>query len=225
MNLKVIKSQKINKTTFTVFFSKPKDFLFYAGQYLDYELVDINDPLGNTRAFTISASPTEDYLRITTRIGKSVFKKNLIKMKIGDTISASHPAGTFTLDEKTPAVMIAGGIGITPFRSMIKYALDQKLKTPITLIYLNPDDEFVFKEDLDKYQPNLKNLTIHYMNTTKTGHLDEHKFLKIINHKSLFLNQIFYLAGPPKMVGSFEKMLLELEVAKDNIRYDHFDGY
>ena len=207
---------------FCVIFKKPDNFHFYAGQYLNYEL-PLKDPLGNTRSFTISASPTEGYLMLSTRHGKTVFKKALEKIKPGDQIKASHPAGTFTLDEKSPAVMIAGGIGITPFRSMIKDALDRGLKTLITLIYSNSDDDFPFRNDLNNWQKKLKNLKIHYINTSKEGLLDTKKLkLLTMNHP---LSTIYYLAGPPKMVDSFDQILQSSGVEKENIRYDHFDGY
>ncbi len=207
---------------FCVIFEKPENFHFYAGQYLDYEL-PVKDPLGNTRSFTISASPTEDFLMLSTRHGKTVFKKALEKIKPGDQIKASHPAGTFTLDEKSPAVMIAGGIGITPFRSMIKDALYRKLKTPITLIYSNSDDDFPFRNDLNNWQKKLKNLKIHYINTTTQGKLGPEKLKQLTMNNELFT--IYYLAGPPKMVDSFDNILQSLGVEKENIRYDHFDGY
>ena len=121
--------------------------------------------------------------------------------------------------------MIAGGIGITPFRSMIKYAFDQKLKTPITLIYSNSDENFPFKKELDQWQNDLPNLTIHYLNTTETGRLGKEKLTSLINSTFYILHSTFYLAGPPKMVDDFEKMLLDLGVDETNIRYDRFDGY
>lgn len=217
----------------SVIFKKPPGFNFYAGQYLDYEL-PVKDPDGNTRSFTIASSPTEDFLMLSTKNGKSVFKKNLLSLKPGTEVKTSHPAGTFTLDEKSPAVMIAGGIGITPFRSMIKYALDQKLTTPMTLIYssstkkvktavkrgfyLNSDENFPFKKELDAWKQNLPNLNIIYHNSSQNGHLT--KLPAITYHLP-----IYYLAGPPKMVDSFEKMLLEMGVEETNIRYDRFGGY
>ncbi len=216
MLLKVAKIKKEAGVS-SVIFKKPPDLHFYPGQYLDYEL-PVKDPLGNSRAFTMSASPTEDFLMLTTREGKSVFKKQLLGLKPGARVKASHPAGTFILDEKSPAVMIAGGIGITPFRSMIKYAFDQKLKTPITLIYSNTDDNFPFKNELNVWKQNLLNLNIIYHNSSQSGHLTQ---LPTTNYQL----PIYYLAGPPKMVDDFEKMLLDLGVDETNIRYDRFDGY
>lgn len=212
MKLKILQNRPEVNNYFSLIFEKPTGFNFYPGQYLDIELE------GQTKAFTISSSPTEDFLMISPKKGISKFKKRLRQLKIGDLIKSSHPAGTFILDESSPAVFLAGGVGITPFRSMIKYAVDQKLKTQITLIYSNSDDNFVFKKELENWQKHLPNLTIIYYNSTEKGHLT--KLPPTTYHLP-----IYYLAGPPKMVDSFEKMLLELGVDETNIRYDRFDGY
>jgi len=216
MNLKIIHKKSETKDVFSLIFEKPEGFSFYPGQYLDYELA-VKDPYGNTRAFTISASPTESFLMLSTKYGVTPFKKALVKLKPSDKIKTSHPAGTFTLDESSPAFFIAGGVGITPFRSMLKFALDNKLKTQITLIYSNSDENFLFKEELDTWK-NKINLKIIYHNSTLSGHLT-------LNSRLLTLDSIYYLAGPPGFVDSIEKILLELKVDETNIRYDRFDGY
>lgn len=214
MILKVISKKAETKNTFSLVLEKPANFSFYTGQYLDVEL-PVQDKYGNTRAFTIASSPTEDFLMITSKKGTTPFKKFMENLKPGDNITASHPAGTFTLDESEPAVFIAGGIGITPFRSIIKYVLDQNFKTPLTLIYSNSDNNFLFKKELDWWQKQLPNLKIQYVVTSKEGRPPV----------TCNLSTIYYLAGPPKMVDDFAKMLLELGVDETNIRYDRFDGY
>lgn len=210
-----IKDKKIeNKNCFSLILEKPDNFRFYPGQYLDIKL-PVNDPFGDTRAFTLSSSPTEDFLMITPKKGISPFKKFIEQLKEGDEIESSHPAGTFTLDETEKAVFLAGGIGITPFRSIIKYAVDNKLKTPITLIYSNSSKDFLFKEELEKWKTNLPKLTIIYHHSTQNGRL-----IKLPNTHS-----IYYLAGSHSFVNSMEKILLDSGVDETNIRYDRFDGY
>ena len=218
MILKVKQVKTDTEDVFSLIFEKPKDFQFYAGQYLDYEL-PIKDPLGNTRAFTISASPTEDFLMLSTKYGSTPFKKALAQLKAGDEIKTSHPAGTFTLDESSSAVFIAGGVGITPFRSMIKYAVDNHIKTPITLLYSNTDDNFLFKKELKEWVKLLPKLTIIYHNSTQNGHLTT---LYPIPYT---LYPIYYLAGSHSFVNDLEKILIDSGVDETNIRYDRFDGY
>ena len=217
MLLKILNKKRETINVFSLILEKPENFSFYPGQYLDIEL-PVNDPLGNTRAFTISSSPSEDFLMITSKKGITEFKKTMEQQKSGDFIITSHPAGTFTLDETESAVFLAGGIGITPFRSMLKYAVDQKLSTPITLIYSNSDNNFLFKKELNQWQKKYPKLKIHYVVTDKDGRLTSDKLRSIVN-------SIYYLAGPPKMVDDFESMLLNLRVDPTNIRTDRFDGY
>lgn len=210
---------------FSLILKKPNNFFFYPGQYLDIELpIRDEDRRGATRAFTIASSPTEDFLMITSTKGISDFKRYFQNLRPKDKIESSHPAGTFILDETEPAIFIAGGVGITPFRSMIKYAVDNSLKTSITLIYSNSNENFLFKCELDEWQNRLPNLKIIYVVTSKEGKLD-HQKLETLNSKFIIHNSIFYLAGPPKMVNEFEKILLEIGVDEVNIRYDRFDGY
>lgn len=218
MLLKITGKRLETDQIFSLILAKPENFNFYPGQYLDVEL-PVKDRRGNTRTFTISSSPTEDFLMITTKKGVSKFKKAMEKLKGGDVINTTHPIGTFTLDESSPAVFIAGGIGITPFRSIIKHTLDHKLNTPITLFYLNSTSDFLFKTELDKWQKNYSKLRVAYINTSKDSRLNTP------NTKYLIPNTIYYLAGPPKMVDDFGSWLIGSGVDETNIRYDRFDGY
>ncbi len=212
MLLTVKQTKNESGNAFSIIFEKPKAFNFYPGQYIELD----------DKCFTLASSPTEAFLMMTTRPGISGFKKHLKRIRTGEIIQSSHPAGTFTIDEADPAIFIAGGVGITPFRSMIKWAVDRKLHLPITLIYSNSDSDFIFKEELDKWQSELPNLTIHYINTVKEGRLDQEKLQRLITHHS---SLIYYLAGPPSMVDDFEEILLNMEIDSTNIRTDRFDGY
>lgn len=221
MILKIKDRKTDNKHCFSLIFEKPTSFNFYPGQYLDLKL-PVNDPNGDTRAFTISSSPTEEFLMVTPKKGISPFKKFLENLKAGDSVESSHPAGTFTLDESSSAFFFAGGIGITPFRSIIKYCLDQEISTTITLIYSNSDNDFLFKEELENWKKNLPNLSIIYHNSNLNGHLNKAKLYTAVGS---LVNNIFYLAGAHSFVNDMEKILLELGIDETNIRYDRFDGY
>ena len=220
MQLKIKDIQKHSEKYFSLIFKKPSGFSFYPGQYLDIKL-PVRDPNGDTRAFTISSSPTENFLMITPKKGSSPFKKYLEKLKAGDNIESSHPAGTFILDETEPAVFITGGVGITPFRSMLRYAVDQKLKKPIILIYTNADNDFLFKEELDIWKKKL-NLTIDYHNSSLTGHL---AITQLATAVSSYVVSTYYLAGSHGFVNNIAELLIKLGVDQTSIRYDRFDGY
>lgn len=223
MNLKIIHIKSENNNAFSLVLEKPKNFQFYPGQYLDIKL-PVKDSNGTTRAFTISSSPTEKFLMITSKKGISEYKKFMENLKSGDVVKTSHPAGTFTLDESTPAVFICGGIGITPFRSMLRWVVDEKINTPIILIYSNSDNNFLFKKELNFWQKQLSNLIIHYIITTNSGRLDQESFFKLYP-KPYPLNPIYYLAGSHEFVDGFEKILISAGIDETNIRYDRFDGY
>lgn len=221
MVLKVLNKKSETKNAFSLIFEKPAGFNFYPGQYLDIKL-PVEDPNGDTRPFTISSSPTEEFLMITPKEGISPFKKFLENLKAGDRVESSHPAGTFTIDESSSAFFFAGGIGITPFRSIIKDCLDQEISTALTLIYSNSDNDFLFKEELENWKKNLPNLSIIYHNSNLNGHLNKAKLYTAVGS---LVNSIFYLAGAHSFVNDMEKILLELGIDKTNIRYDRFDGY
>lgn len=210
---------KKNKNSFSIYFERPKNLNYYPAQFL------ILKKSGVEREFTIASSPTEQNLMITTKYGISRFKKNLESLKPGDQMESDLPSGTYTLDTRSAAVMLAGGIGITPMRSMIKYALDQKLDLPITLIYSNSDEDFVFKDELNAWQKQYPKLTIHYVVTSKDGQLDGGKLKNFLVPSSSDLDSIYYLAGPPAMVDDFEKILLKLGIEITDIRTDRFTGY
>lgn len=212
-----------------------QDFTHQAGQYLTIDL-PVDDPRGKRRPFTISSSPTEKgFVTITTRPGPSPFKQALNSLDLGSRIVSKAPFGNFILpaDTSKPAVMLAGGIGITPFRSMIKFACDTKFSLPITLLYSNrtPDD-IPFKTEFD----NLCHLN-HYFKLLYTitepessagkwnglvGFIDE----KIIRENVPDLaNSIFYVCGPPGMVDAMLELLKKMAIPDDRVRFEKFSGY
>lgn len=222
MFLTVKQIKKGPGNSLSIIFEKPKDFQFYPAQFIDLQ-VNISNP-DNSRIYSLSSSPTEDYLMITLRAGVSDHKKKLQSLKPGDTVTITHPNGTYTLDENSPAVMLAGGVGIAPHRSMIKFAVDQKLKTPLTLIYSNTEDDFIFKDELNSWQKDYPKLHIIYVDTKKSGRITVEKLSSILpttNHQL----PIYYLAGPPGFVSDMEQILKNTGVDSTNIRLDSFDGY
>src|SRR3989344_2667376 len=173
MKLSTIQVKKETPTIFSVHFKPENKFSFRPGQYLLVELPieeihgeverRITDPKGNDRSFSIASSPTDDIVMIATRQTNSIFKRKFESLKKGELVEAKGPYGSFTLDESKPAIMLSGGIGITPLRCMIKYATDKKLATKITLFYANRNqDEIAFKKDLDEWQKENKNLKVVY---------------------------------------------------------------
>ncbi len=229
MKLSTIQVKKETPTIFSVHFKPETKMNFRPGQYLLVEL-PVTDPKGNDRSFSIASSPTEDIIIISTRQTNSIFKRKFESLKKGDIVEAKGPYGSFTIDESKPAIMLSGGIGITPLRCMMKYATDKKLATKITLFYANRNpEEIAFKKDLDEWKKENKNLKIVYtVNEGNekwdglTGFIDE-KMIKA--NSKITSSTLFYICGPPAMVDAMADLLKKMEIDDSRIRIEHFTGY
>ena len=228
MKLTLVKKIDEAKGTKSFFFSCDEKIVWKAGQYIYITLPYLNypDERGDTRHFTISSSLTEgDLVRITIRIRQeSGYKKTLDELLIGSVVEGKGPQGTFVFDSKIENnIFLAGGIGITSFRSMIKYNIDQKLDIPIFLIYSNSDSEFVFKEELDKWQKENDFLKVTYFDSSISGHLDSSKLSSLVS--SDLMSSMFYVVGPNAFVNAMEEILEQLKIPSGKILTEKFTGY
>ncbi len=204
-----------------------QDFKFRPGQFVDItiEKPKYKDDSGNTRAFSIASSPLDEYLMVATRLTDSAMKKSLAELEIGFLVHIDGPLGSFRFhsDESTPAVIITGGIGITPFRSVIKDATERNSEQKIMMIYSNRTrEDAAFVGDLEEWQSYNTNFEFFTRWTAEEGHIDE-PYLK--KHVKNLAKPIFYVAGPPGMVAGTTKLLIESGVQEDNIRFEEFAGY
>lgn len=202
------------------------------GQYMMIKL-DVNDPNnGNTRSLSIASSPTENFLLFSTKISQTPFKQKYNSLKIGDKVKLKGPMGIFVLKEDAQEIiLLGGGIGITPFRDMIKYATDKKLPMKVTLLYSNrtPAD-IVYKDEWQVFEKQNKNFKI--VNTItdvsdaswkgRTGRINESMIREFCNDLS---NAIFYICGPPGMVDGLSNLLKTINVPLQNIKIEKFVGY
>lgn len=210
---------------------------FEPGQYLEWTLdASRADSRGNRRYFTIASSPTEPEIRIGIKFypEASSFKNHLLKMKPGDTMIASQLAGDFTMpkDPKQKLVFIAGGIGITPFRSMIKFLVDKNEVRSVTLIYSNRMiGDLAYHTIFDEAEQKLGIKTIYTLTDRKNIPVNWTGYCGIITADLIkkeipdFKERIFYLSGPHGMVVVFEKVLKDLGVSRWNIKKDFFPGF
>lgn len=231
MKLVFVERQKREGDTVFFIFKPKRKFLWKPGQYLFYTIPTKNpDNRGVTRYFTISSTPFEGQVSITTRIFEkpSSFKKSLMKLKKGDEIEASGPDGDFVVDDtKRNLVFIAGGIGITPFRSILMEYAHKNIKLNVQLLYANKDENIVFKEELESLKNKNSNLEINYF--ISPAHIDE----KIINHQlasraggsSIVNHPIFYISGPSNFVRAIRDIVKSQGVPKENLKLDFFSGY
>lgn len=221
--------------TKTFIFTKPQELEFSAGQFMRWYLPHADaDERGDVRPFSISNSPSEESLAFTTKFANpgSSFKKALLNLSPGYEMSIRGPFGHFILpvDPSVTVVMLGGGVGITPFRSMIKYATDSALHTSITLLYANKTPaDIIYRTEFDNLSainPNFKAVyTVDTPNkdwTGETGHMTEDMVRKFVPE---IAKSVFLICGPAGMVESYTKILTSLGVEPDRIRTENFSGY
>ena len=229
--------QDVAEGTMAFRFDKPPGWVFTAGQFVDMTLLNPHetDAEGNTRSFSIASAPDEDTLMIATRMRNTAFKRVLKTMPIGSAMKIEGPSGDLTLqdDPTRSAVLLAGGIGITPFRSMLVQAAHQKRPQRLFLFYSNrrPEDA-PFLEELQGLEKENPRFTLipsmsemaasHRSWTGETGLIDQ---AMLSRHLSGAEAPLFYLAGPPGMVKALRAMLTEQSVNDGDIHAEEFSGY
>ena len=229
--------EQIAEGTMAFHFEKPAGFDFQGGQTVDMTMLNPpeTDEEGNIRTFSIASPPFENELVFATRMRDTAFKRSLKTIPLGTEIKIDGPMGSFTLhkNSKKPAAFLAGGIGITPFMSIVAQAAHDRLPHSLYLFYSNhrPEDApfLDFLRRLEKDNPNYHFIpTMTEMEKSKRswdgeqGYVDRAMLIKYLNNLN---GPIYYLAGPPAMVAAMRKMLLETKVDEDDIRTEEFAGY
>lgn len=223
--LKLKEKIKLSPDIYEFIFTSQKKLKFNPGQYIEWTYAHEDpDTRGNRRYFTIASSPNEESIKLGIRMNNpsSSFKNALQDMQAGDEITAAQIAGDFTLDEKMPAVFIAGGIGITPFRSMVKYLMDNNRKQDVTLIYFaKKEEDFVFKDIFEEAKGKV-GLKVFYIVSDRA--MDLEKFIKdeVPNYSS----KKYYLSGPSAMVDAYKMIIKKLVPHNQKqIVTDYFPGF
>ncbi|MBU6214535.1 hypothetical protein KGM48_01700 [Patescibacteria group bacterium] len=221
--------------TYEFVFAPDRLFHFRPGQYLEWTLGHNNpDSRGNRRFFTIASSPTEADVRLGVKFygSKSSFKRALATMKAAETISVCHLSGDFVLpnDKTKKLVFIAGGIGVTPFRSMVQYLIDTKDTRAVTLLYSNATaSEIAYKEVFDRAAREIGMKTL-YVLTNEPASVPGayHGFIdgKVIRQAvPEYEDCTFFISGPHGMVEAFKKILTDMGVSRFKIKTDYFPGF
>jgi ferredoxin-NADP reductase/nitrite reductase/ring-hydroxylating ferredoxin subunit len=261
-DLTLLEKDKVEGTDVTSFkFSKQNDHQggeeedkptldYIAGQFAFFDIGGVyNDPKGPIRHFTISSSPTEDFIMFSTRIRDTPYKRRLSTLEKGTKVKVRGPEGQFVLhqDYSKPAIFLSGGIGITPFRTMIKYATDRQLPVKIVMFDSNRNhSNILFKKEFDDWSNMNKNLKIIYtiskddeqdrqeQSSSSTasddwkgeyGRINKAMILKYVDTNELN-NSIFYICGPPSMLKAMQSLLQnDLEIPKERIKVEEFTGY
>ncbi|HEX9012980.1 MAG TPA: FAD-dependent oxidoreductase, partial [Anaerolineaceae bacterium] len=215
----------------------PRKLAFAPGQYMEWTMgLQGPDSRGNRRYFTLASAPTEHDLRLGVKFYKhsSTFKKAMLSMGSNDPIIAAQLAGDFVLpeDARQKCVFIAGGIGVTPFRSMIQYLLDTHQPRPITLFYSNLNaGEIVYQGVFDRAEKELGIRTIYTLTDDgqnlpagwkgQLGRITPEMIQKVVPD---YRGCLFYISGPVAMVTDFQKTLRRMGVKGSQIKTDLFSG-
>ena len=233
----VLTLERIEKAADGVFdfvFRPDRQLAFAAGQYLEWTMpVPRADDRGNRRYFTIASAPTEDEVRLGVKFypKASAFKRELSELQIGDPIAASQLAGSFTLpaDPDKKLVFIAGGIGITPFRSMLVELLDNNEPRPITVLYGNGRVKDIAYADVLNEAADRLGIETHYAvmdpagatSDMTVGFIDEAMIKRTVPD---YRERTFYISGPQKMVATEKALLRHMGVPAWQIKTDFFPG-
>jgi ferredoxin-NADP reductase len=206
-------------------FKPQKPLVWKAGQFLHYVLNhETTDDRGSDRWFTIASAPCERHVMLTTRFDSkrsSTFKKTLKVLKCGDTIEISDLDGDFIVsDARKEYVFIAGGIGITPFRSILKQAEHEGKKLRVKLIYANRKTVAAYQKEFEAMTKRNPNFGIIYLFSPQR--VDKQTIKKLVPDLK---KPLFYVSGPEPMVEAIGKMLRQIGVPEKRIKQDWFPGY
>jgi ferredoxin-NADP reductase len=228
--VRVLDSQRLTPTAHLIRATRPDDFAFRASSFVRLTLKTAQGV--EARPMSIASSPTRNHLDWIVRVSSSEWKNAFTSLQPGDEIQIEGPRGNFFLDSARPAVMIAGGIGITPFKSMLEYAADAQLATPLTLVYSSKTpDEIVCNDDLAALAQ--KNPHVQIIHTITRHTLDQNwngrigridlDLLREISEKQP--DALYYICGTPAIVHATIEMLRALGITDDRILQEQFKGY
>lgn len=215
-------------------FERPTTWTFEPGQHLELVLPELVHPddKGNQRSFSIASIPSDPYLAITTRLRDSGFKQTLGTLRLGAKVQIGGPYGSFLLHEDTtkPAAFMGGGIGITPFLSLLRWNETHPTGHEYTLLYSNHDRRSM------SYHPYLNELgTQEWFDYHPTltdeaggewpGHQGRITTTFVRETVKDPLASVWYLAGPPSFVVAMQHLLNAMGVSRDHIKSEDFSGY
>jgi ferredoxin-NADP reductase len=218
-------------------FAPPRQLAFAPGQYMEWTLGHRDpDSRGNRRYFTLASSPTEPDLRLGVKFYResSSFKKAMLAMDENSEIVASQLAGDFVLpaNPRQKCVFLAGGIGITPFRSMIQYLLDTHQRRPIVLFYANKTvDDIVYRDVFDRAQRELGIKVVYTLTNARNlpaswkGRVGRLSPQLIRANVPDYHDCTFFISGPNQMVDSFKGVLRDLGIKGSRVKTDFFPGF
>lgn len=237
MNARLIEVREVAESTLGFVLETDQPIQFQAGQTCDVTILNpkYQDEHGNARTFSIASAPADaPRLQFATRMSQSAFKRTLAEAQRGLELDVDGPYGSFTLHRNAnrPAVFFAGGIGITPFRSIVKDATERRLAHSLTLFYSNRSPgSTAFLAELGQWERQNTNFRLLATITDtpydagwtrQTGFIDRDF---VARHLAVFGDAVSYIAGPPAFVTAMRGVLEGAGADPDNIRTEEFSGY
>jgi len=215
-------------------FSKPEGFEFRSGQFIELELSKLTQNGPGSHSFSLVSAPFEAELVVATRMRDSAYKRALGALVEGAAVKINGPFGDFTLEDTgRPAVFIAGGVGITPFVSMLRQAARERSAQRLYLAYSNrrPEDA-AFLDELQALAQQNRNFRLLATMTDmsksalgwsgEAGYVDADKLKRLAGDLAA---PLYYVVGPPAMVEAMQSMLTGAGVADEQVRTEEFYGY
>lgn len=234
---RLIKSEYIAEGTMAIQLERPDDFTFRAGQYIDLILLNPSetDQEGNTRALSLVSGPSERDLVVATRMRDTAFKRVLQTLPHGTRIEIEGPMGSFTLHRNAlrPAVLIAGGIGVTPFMSMIHDGVARQMPHEMFLFYSNGWPEYApYLRELQQLQMSHRKFHLIATMTELERSREVWQGEKgpitpelVRRYLPGLEGPVYYISGSTGMVANMRDMLIDMGVDEDEIRTEQFGGY
>ncbi|MFO0775170.1 MAG: FAD-dependent oxidoreductase [Nitrospiraceae bacterium] len=240
-NVVLVERKEVANGTMAFTFEKPAGFDYKPGQFVDITLTALADSVvgGNSRSLSLASAPSEPRLMVATRLRGTAFKEQLQEIPLGTAVQIDGPYGRLTLPEDAtqPVVFLAGGIGITPFRSMIVQEAQSRSSRPLTLFFANRRvEDAPFHEELESLSR--RHTPFRLVSTLsdpgagavpwrgETGYITAEMIRRHpTSSAGTGRRPIYYIVGPPKMVEAMRAVLNELHVPADEIRTEFFVGY
>jgi ferredoxin-NADP reductase len=215
--------------TITSFAFKPEQpFEYTAGQFIELTLPALSG--NNHRWFTVSSSPHEGVVTITTRVGLAAhtdFKRALADLQAGEAVTISEPMGDFVLPKllQTPLIFVAGGIGITPFHSMLAWIKHADEERPIKMLYsVQTEDDIIFQDTFEDARQHVT-IVVNHPSAAWGGVRGELTAEMILGLKEPSDDALIYVSGPEPFVQRLQKELVKAGVSNQQIVVDEFQGY
>ncbi|MCI4348743.1 MAG: FAD-dependent oxidoreductase [Thermoplasmata archaeon] len=225
----VITSWKPTPSTHAIRLRKPESFRFRATQFTFLGLPTSEGPAW--RPMSLATSPTREHLEYAVRVSTSAFKQAFSELRPGDSAWVRGPFGEFFLNEQRPAVLIAGGIGITPLKGMAEFAADRGLGIPVRLLYSSRSEaEIAYRDELEtlaRQNPRFRiQLTVTGMASGawdgETGRISSRMVKALVADLE---NPMYYVCGTPQFVEDQLGLLARMGVSEADLDWEGFRGY